>query len=237
MLRGGSSMIFLTLLLGLVQGGDTLGLEAPKGWKRQEDPQKRFVQYTPPKIPAGGDCTLLVYPPTEYAGTAENFLDAMVGSMTQGKRALEPVQKLDIGIFRAALIAQQNQAGLQEYLAVHAVKVGTKIHAVLYGANGFELFKQNTMEVFTMLKKAAAPGAAPAAPSAPAAPAPAAAAAEGGVAIHGLNLPLPGGWSQQKDPGTGWVQLIPPDFLFPGNQKVFVLPTQKIQGLHWAAHR
>jgi len=225
-------MILLqSLLIGVVasQSGDGLGLEAPTGWKRQEDPEKRFVQYIPPNVPAGGDCTVLVYPPTEYPGSAETFLEAMVVPLRQGKRSLGDVQRMDIGIFKAAIISQQNAQGQNEFLALHTVKVGTKVHAVLYGANDAALYKARTPDVLAMLNKAKAPAAA-AVSAAPVAP------AAGGVAIAGLNLPLPPGWAQEKA-DAGWIRLIPPETLFPGDQKVWVLPTQKIEGSHWTAHR
>src|SRR5437868_7322195 len=148
-----------TLLLSLLcaQAADGLGLETPKGWTRKDDPQKRFVQYVPPNIPAGGDCTVIVYPPAEYAGSTDQILDAMLGGMTQGKRALGAPQRLEIGMYRVGVVSQQPAQGPPEYLALHVTRFGTRIQAVLFAANDAAFFKARTPEVLAMLNKAVVP--------------------------------------------------------------------------------
>jgi hypothetical protein len=208
---------------------DGLGLEPPKGWKRSEDPQKRFVQYQPPNIPAGGDCTVIVYTPADFAGTAENYVDGMVASLTQGKRLLSPTTKTEVGIFKVAVINQQNAFGQVEIMVVHAVKAGPKAHAILFAANDPAFFKARTPEVLAMLNKAALPAVA-----APEAKAPEAKPA--GAEFAGMTIPFPAGFTRKDDP-SGWIILTPPQNLARGNAVIYIMPTRKIEGSHWEAHR
>jgi len=211
---------------------DGLGLEPPKGWKRSEDPQKRFVQYQPPNIPAGGDCAVLVYTPVDFPGTAEQFNDNMVAGLTQNKRLFGAPQKIDVGIFKAVVISQQNLITNQaEYMVVHAVKSGTKIHAILYAANDPAFFKARGAEVQAMLAKAALPKEA-----APAAEANVPAVKAAGGAYAGMTIPFPPGFTRQDDP-SGWIILTPPPQLARGDARIWIAPTRKIEGSHWDAHR
>lgn len=226
-----SRMITLLLCAALLPN-DGLGLEPPKGWKRSEDPGKRFVQYQPPNIPAGSDCTVIVYTPVEFAGTAEQFNDNMVAQLTQNKRLFGAPQKIDVGIFKAVVISQQNLLTNQaEYMVAHAVKSGAKIHAILYAANDAAFFKARGPDVQAMLAKAVVPKEAPVAEARPVEAKPVAAGT-----YAGMNIPFPPGFTRKDDP-SGWILLTPPPQLSRNNPVIWIAPTRKIEGSHWDAHR
>jgi len=216
----------IACVLLLAQAADGVGLETPKGWTRTEDPQKRFVAYRPPDVPAGRDCNVLVYPPIDVDAGADALVDQMVRNLSLGKRMLGPVQKVDVGRFRAAIVSLQTPQGWREVLAIHGVVFGRRGQGVLFAASDGDLFKQHSATVAGMLAKATIPAAAPP----PAAQTPAAGT------FAGLSIPFPAGWTRQDDP-SGWIVVTPPQALSFGNPKLWIGPSKKIEGSPWAAHR
>jgi hypothetical protein len=224
----------LALAICLFQQSDQLGLEPPKGWTVQEDPQKRFTAYVPPDLPATQGCALMVFPAQEVLfTTTDEYLDWLIKNSSQGGEIQDKIQKVDVGAFRAGIFTLKTAQGQIQYVIVHAARWGARGQAVLYFASDFDLFKAKMADVLGMLNKAVVPKAAAAA-----APAPAAAPRAAGKRIEAGNLllPLPDGWTRQEAP-SGWTILIPPDGVYNDNPRLWVSPAMKIEGSHWTAHR
>src|SRR6188474_1582197 len=129
----------------LAQQTDQLGLEPPKGWTAQEDPQKRFTAYLPPDVPAGQGCALMVFPAQEVQfGTIDAYLDWLIQNASQGGQILDKVQKVDIGSFRVGVYTFKNAQGQFQFVGVHAAKWGSRGQAVLFFASDLDLFKSKT---------------------------------------------------------------------------------------------
>jgi hypothetical protein len=224
----------LALALALcLQQADQLGLEAPKGWTVQEDPQKRFTAYVPPNLPATQGCALMVFPAQEVLfTTTDEYLDWLIKNSSQGGQIQDKIQKVDVGAFRAGIFTLKTAQGQIQYVIVHAVRWGARGQAVLYFASDVDLFKSKMGDVLGVLNKAVVPKAAPAAPAPVGAPRAAGKMIEAG----GLLLPLPDGWTRQDAP-SGWTILIPPDGVYNDNPRLWVSPPMKVEGSHWTAHR
>src|SRR5262245_43790501 len=88
----------------LTRQADQLGLEPPKGWTAQEDPQKRYTAYLAPDVPAGQVCALMVFPAQEVRfGTIDEYLDWLIQNASQGGQIQDKIQKVDIAAFRVGI--------------------------------------------------------------------------------------------------------------------------------------
>lgn len=208
----------------LAPQADQLGLEPPKGWTAQEDPQKRYTAYLPPDLPAGQGCALMVFPAQEVRfGTVDAYLDWLIQNASQGGEILDKVQKVDIASFRVGVFTLKNAQGQFQFVGVHAAKWGARGQAVLFFASDLELFKAKTPDVLGMLNRAVVPKAAEPAKA-------------GQIEVGGLLFPLPEGWTRQNDP-SGWTILIPPNGVYNDNPRLWVSPVSKLEGSHWLAHK
>jgi hypothetical protein len=222
------------LTLVLLQQADQLGVEPPKGWAVQDDPEKRFTAYLPPDVPAGQSCALMVFPAQEVRfGTADEYLDWLIKNATQGGEIQDKIQKVDIASFRVGIFTFKNAQGQLQYVAVHAAKWGARGQALLYFASDFELYKAKLLEVLGVVNKAVVPKAA--AGAAP--PALAVGGRAGRIDVGGLLFPLPEGWTRQDDPASGWTILIPPNGVYNDNPRLWVSPVTRFEGSHWLAHK
>jgi hypothetical protein len=149
--------MLLVAALMLVQATDGVTVEAPKGWVRSDDPQKRFVLFRPPDVPQKRECVLVVTPPVDVAVGAETFLDQLIRSLTAGNQVQGDIQKYDSGIFKVALLSQTTPQGATEYLAIHAAVWGKHGQSVVYKGSDFEIFKRYSTDVLAALSKATLP--------------------------------------------------------------------------------
>jgi hypothetical protein len=225
-------MMLLSLAtLLLAQSTDGLTFETPKEWTRQEEPQKRYVLLTPPNLPAGKECGVLIFPPEDVAVDLSQYLEHLVKNATGTSQKVGETQTRTIGSFQVLIWSQKSPLGATQHLALHAVKWGNRGQSVLYLGNDLEVFKAQAPDVITMMTKVVVPKVA----DAPAAGGPTPLGA-GTVVISGLTIPLPAGWTRSEDP-SGWTLLGPPAPLQSGKPVVMVSATRKIQGSHWKAHR
>lgn len=232
--RGWYSSLVISLLLtallpfasAAAQAADGLTFERPEGWERREDPRSKQLAYLPPNLPAGKDCAVLIFPAQKFDGTAQAYLDQLVQNATRGNQLQGDVQHVDVGSFRVAVLVQKTPQGITQVLAIHVARWGASAQAVLFASTDLEMFKTHGASVKAMIQKVAVPGAAAAAP----------AGAPASVAIAGLLVPLPKGWTRQEDP-SGWVVVTPPAELNSANPRILI-STQKVEaGGHRASHR
>lgn len=224
-------LLLLASTLLLAQAGDGLSFETPKDWTKQEDPQKRYWLLTPPNLPAGKECGVLIFTPQDVAVELPQYLDHLVKNATGTSQLVGEIQSRTVGSFQVAIWTQRTPLGATQYVAVHAARWGNRGQAVLYLGNDLEIFKARAADVIAMVTKVVVPIAA----AAPAAGGPAPMAA-GTIVLSGMNVPMPAGWTRADDP-SGWILLAPPASLQFGKPVVMVSPTRKIQGSHWKAHR
>jgi len=224
-------MILSLAVLLLAQSADGLTFETPKDWTRQEDPQKRFVLLSPPNLPAGKECGVLIFPPEDVAVELPHYVEHLVKNATGTSQKVGESQTRTIGSFQVVIWTQRSPLGATQHLALHAVKWGNRGQAALFMGNDLEVFKAQAPEVIAMMTKVVVPKAA----DAPAAGAPTPLAA-GTVVLSSMTVPLPAGWKRTEDP-SGWTLLGPPANLQSGKPVVMISPTRKIQGSHWKAHR
>lgn len=223
-------MLKLAALL-LAQSGDGLSFETPKDWTRQEDPQKRYVLLSPPNLPAGKECGVLIFPPQDVTVELPQYLEHLVKNATGTSLVTGETQTRAIGSFQAMIWTQRTVLGATQHLALHAAKWGNRGQSVLYMGNDLEVFKARAPDVIAMMTKVVVPTVA----AAPAAGGPTSLGA-GPLVLSGMSIPLTAGWTKAEDP-SGWTLLGPPAALQSGKPVVMVSPSRKIEGSHWKAHR
>jgi len=146
----------LLAVLLVAQAANGVSVETPKGWTRIEDPQKP-VLLKPSDVPQGRECFLLIHPPADVKITVEALLDQAVQAQMAGKVIQGDIQKIEVGIFKSAILTLQTRQGATQYVAVHATVWGQRGQTLVYSASDFEIFKRYSTDVLATLSKATAP--------------------------------------------------------------------------------
>src|SRR4051794_18894361 len=70
--------------------GDSITYEIPAGWVRREDPRNHVTYLSPADLPNGRTCTIGIYAPQNFTGTADAYHDVVVKLAALGARPIEP---------------------------------------------------------------------------------------------------------------------------------------------------
>jgi hypothetical protein len=178
-----------------------------RGWVRHELPPQNVVALVPPGVPAGQECSLIM-----YAGGQNNEInplvlhDQMFQMVTQGARLDGAVERGYRGGFQFSHARMINAQGQKGWIVLYTIKSGARVEALLFLASSAELFKAHRRGAERMILSIEFPGAPPPPPAGPEWKPASVPEGEKDVRILGVWLTAKMEMAFSADPAAGGVQ-------------------------------